>query len=513
MVSVGARSRPAGSSMSRFGVGWLVAFALLALSPSIASAQGRAVIREDAGGVRQLVVTLNKSRTFNVDIPFSQVSVGSSDIADVIPISDRSFYVLGKRQGTTNVTLYDANKRLIAVMDVDVRLDTRSLEQSIRASTGSGAIRVSSTPGRIILSGRPEDSVAADRAVQVAAGLVPTGGAVVNAMGVKSPQQVMLKVRFLEASREGGRELGVNWFAANRSRSTIGNTGLISSGATGPFPGAPGGGGAGVPVIQTLGTLVTGVTSTPFGSLLANVVNSSRGSIDVLISALEEKGVVRRLAEPNLVAQSGEPASFNAGGEYPIPTGSTTSAGVPTITITYKKYGVSLNFLPTVLQRGQINLQINPKVSELDPNNAVTVGGVSVPGILEREAKTTIELRDGQHFAIAGLFQTRSTRLLSQLPWIGSVPILGALFRSTSFQENETDLVIIVTPHLVRPGKPGDAFATPLDERLPGNDVDVFLVGQPEVKRQYQEFVSKGGEVEGPYGHIVSPTLTSTRRK
>ena len=166
-----------------------------------------------------------------------------------------------------------------------------------------------------------------------------------------------------------------------------------------------------------------------------------------------------------------------------------------------------------MLQRGQINLQINPKVSELDPNNAVTVGGVSVPGILEREAKTTIELRDGQHFAIAGLFQTRSTRLLSQLPWIGSVPILGALFRSTSFQENETDLVIIVTPHLVRPGKPGDAFATPLDERLPGNDVDVFLVGQPEVKRQYQEFVSKGGEVEGPYGHIVSPTLTSTRRK
>ena len=174
-----------------------------------------------------------------------------------------------------------------------------------------------------------------------------------------------------------------------------------------------------------------------------------------------------------------------------------------TPTIEFKPFGVRLSFTPTVLQKGIINLRIAPEVSELDFANAVTISGTTIPSLIKRNAITTIELRDGQSFAIAGLLQANDLRLRSQLPWLGSVPVLGSLFSSMNYQKHETDLVIIVTPHLVQPAAPGQRLASPLDQRLPSNDIDFFLNGKSEVRKSYSDYVTSGGEVQGPYGHMI----------
>jgi pilus assembly protein CpaC len=261
-----------------------------------------------------------------------------------------------------------------------------------------------------------------------------------------------------------------------------------------------------IPLLGAAGTLASGAV--PYASLLTSVLRLPNGmSIDSLITALETKGALRRLAEPNLIALSGDSARFLAGGEFPVPIPNTTTNGFPTVTIEYKKFGVELAFVPTVLSRGVINLRVEPSVSELDFANAVVIAGTTIPALSVRDARTTIELRDGQSFAIAGLLQTRNRQDVSQVPWIGSVPVIGALFSSKSYQQQETDLVIIVTPRLVAPAAPGQQLASPLDSRLPANDVDFFLNGQVEVKKRYIDYVNSGGDVRGPYGHIIAPDV------
>jgi len=447
----------------------------------------------------------------------------------VKPLGDRTIYVLGKQTGTTNIVLFDDAARQIGVLDVEVTIDTGSLQQNILGSTGSGGIRVRSTEGQVILTGTAVDAVAAEKAMAIATGSAPRGAVVVNAMNVAAPQQVMLEVRFLEANRLAGRELGVNLSGANANGTNVGNTGLgnVVPGATGRAaigginPQATGrtlGLGdrtdvganptGSIPLLGTAATLIGGLT--PFGSLLTSVLRLNNGtSVDLLLTALETKGLVRRLAEPNLIALSGDSARFLAGGEFPVPVASTPGANlVQTVTIEFKKFGVELAFVPTVLSRGVINLRIEPSVSELDFTNAITISGTTIPALTRRDARTTVELRDGQSFAIAGLLQTRNRQDISQLPWIGSVPVLGALFRSSSYQQQETDLVIIVTPRLVAPAVPGQVLASPLDSRLPANDVDFFLNGQMEVRKRYNDYVNSGGDIKGPYGHIIAPEVT-----
>jgi pilus assembly protein CpaC len=327
-------------------------------------------------------------------------------------------------------------------------------------------------------------------------------------MNVAPSQQVMLKVRFLEASRDAGRDLGVNWFASNGSGTRGVSTGqgqFQTTNGTTPANTTPGG----IPLFQTAGTLV-GTAQAPFGVILANLVNKGT-QIDVLVSALETKGLIRRLAEPTLAALSGDTAQFLAGGEFPVPIAATSANGIVTPTIEFKPFGVRLSFTPTVLANGVINLRIAPEVSELDFANAVTISGTTVPSLIKRDATTTIELRDGQSFAIAGLLQANDLRLTSQIPWLGSVPVLGALFRSMHYQKHETDLVIIVTPHLVQPAAPGQRLASPLDQRLPSNDVDFFVFGQGEIPKKYDAYETPVG-VQGPYGHIIPLEPSSKHR-
>ena len=446
--------------------------------------------------VRHIVITVNKSQTVTFPTPFKTASIASTEFADVTPLTDRSLYIQGKKVGTTSVSMFDQNMQLVELLDLEITIDTRNLQEKIRQSTGS-SIRVSSSNGEVVLSGMAPDAVAADHAVSIAKSMgksMGTSAEIVNAMTVAPTQQVMLKVRFLEASRDAERDIGVNWFGSNASGTRGVSTGL----------GAPvvGSGGGGIPLISSAGALV-GSGGQPFGVVLANLVNGGT-NIDVMLSALETKGLVRRLAEPNLVALSGDTARFLAGGEFPVPTAvSTTSGAGVTPTVEFKKFGVSLAFSPTVLSRGLINLRIAPEVSEIDPTVGVTFSGTTIPGLVTRNAQTTIELRDGQSFAIAGLLQDRNARAIKQVPWIGSVPVLGSLFRSSAYQNHETDLVIIVTPILVRPATPADRLASPLDQRLPSNDVDFFVNGQMEVPKRYSDYLTSGGGLNGPYGHIV----------
>lgn len=479
---------------------WLLVLAAMTLMSLVGSmpAGAQTSVKVEVAATRHVYVTLHKSVTLRLGEAFASTVVGAPEVADVLPMSDRVIYVQGKKIGTTNVSAFDKDKKLIAIVDVTVAIDSASIAQQIRSSTGARGIRVSSSNGQVVLSGVARDATVADRAVTIAKAATPTLP-VVNAMSVASAQQVMLKVRFLEVTREAGRNLGVNWYVAQSGRGF--NTGF---GAPTQVDQSPSDTPGGIPLFQTLSTFAGSTTGAPFGVAIANLVNNNNTSVDLMISALESKGLVRSLAEPDLVALSGDTASFLAGGEIPVPVVQSSAGAVPVINVEYKPFGVQLTFSPTVLAGGVINLRLAPSVSELDFTNAVIVSGFRIPALTKREARTTIELRDGQSFAIAGLLQSQGLRNIAQLPWIGSVPVLGALFRSTAFQQRETDLVVMVTPHLVQPATPGQRLASPLQRTLPGNDIDLFLMGRTDLrKRSHRDVAERGGVGAAPSGYIL----------
>jgi pilus assembly protein CpaC len=331
---------------------------------------------------------------------------------------------------------------------------------------------------------------------------------IVNALRVTDAQQVLLEVRFLEATRDASRELGIGFQGLNstgRGFATGGGSSRTlcspptsvacnnnaSIQDTTPHPAGAAG------VATGLAPLLSGAT--PFGAILAHVLGGGL-PIDMAVKALETKGLVRELAEPNLTALSGETASFQAGGAIPYsqaqfsPSGGAAAQGTQ-----FENYGIQLQFTPTVLDDGVIHLRLHPSVSE--PDKSIVVNGQ--PGLLKRETETTIELHDGQSFAISGLLQTLNTKNIQQLPWVGQVPIFGALLRSAAYQKHETDLVVIITVHLVRPAVPGDVLHTPFDKTRPSNDPELFLFGTMEVNRdQLSGFATCEG-VKGPCGHII----------
>jgi pilus assembly protein CpaC len=415
-------------------------------------------------------VSIGKSADVRTDAGFLDVTVGDPEVADVNVLTDHSLSILGRKSGTTRVSVYGEGKKLVGVFDVEVSYDTSMLAAEITRRFSSSGIRVSTVNGKIMLSGTAADAVTVDQAVSIAKQFGPD---VINSIAVASPQQVMLEVRFVEATRQASREIGVQWNVFG-SRGTA-NIGDRKPAGTLPLPAPSDAGHWGA------GEVAAGVLSggQPFGVLAARMI-AGGVTTDAFINALEQKGLARSLAEPNLVALSGDTASFLAGGEYPIPV----AGSLGTVTVDYKRYGVGLAFTPTVLRDGLINMKIEPEVSQFDPAHTVAVGnGINVPALIVRRASTTVELRDGQSFVIGGLLQNVSSNAQEQLPWLGDVPVLGALFSSKSYQKNETDLAIIVTPHLVRPLRPGDQAKTPLDNSLPPNDADFFLLGKNEIPR------------------------------
>ena len=463
-------------------IGVAIAIAATTAFPAIAAAQ---ITVSEADEVRagELSVPLNKSQVLRSDRPFAKALIGNPAIADVLPLSDQSLYVLGKKMGTTSLTLYDRSNMLIAVIDVAVGPDVTSLKRQLSELMPSDQVGARMANDSVILEGIVSSGPAADRAVQVAETYAP--GKVINLLSIGSAQQVMLEVRFSEIKRGALKDIGFSSF-------------LTGSGNNG-FQGVIGGGASLTPslgsVVTTVTDPVTGevtTTTTPnppqlsLGSIvdsfgiLGRIVRIGGLNIDATFNALERKGVVTTLAEPTLVALSGETASFLAGGEFPIPVAqSGTSDGGAAISVEYKQFGVSLAFTPTVLADGVINMEVAPEVSSIDPSASVVVNNLRVPGLQTRRAKTTVELRDGESFALAGLLRRDFQDTVRQFPILGSIPIIGTLFRSSNFQKEETELVIIVTPRLVKPVRAA-AMKLPTDRATPPDEADLFLLGRTD---------------------------------
>jgi pilus assembly protein CpaC len=458
--------------------------ALVAMTLAVPSAHAKnltpdldpdiAPVKAFSGKISRAAIVAKKSQVVEVGRAYATALVGEADIADVVPLSDHSIYVLGKKVGATRITVVGQDQKVIQIIEVDVTPDLENLRTKLKENVPESHIRVSSVNGGIVLSGTVFDAPAVERAMAIAKRYSPD--AITNAMGVAAPQQVMLEVRFVEASRSASRELGISGRTRSAGTQVDSNRQLFNTGA-GPLQAA---------------AILSGAE--PFGTLLSRVLEGGT-NVDVMIRALEERSLARRLAEPNLVTTSGDTASFLAGGEFPFPVSSKDNQ----ISVEFKQFGVALAFTPTVLNGGLINLKIAPEVSDIDNVNAVTINNVKIPGLTVRRANTTVELKDGQSIAIAGLLQHSNRTNQTQLPWIGEVPVLGALFRSAAFQKEESDLVIIVTPRLVKPARPDEPLATPLDKPMAANDADFFINGRSEVRGDEP----RRGEAK-PFGHIIS---------
>lgn len=457
----------------------VLAFAILAKDVSAQPVISKVNGNKHAG---ELIVPVNKSQVLRLDVPFANLLVGNPKIADVLALTNQSIYVLGKEIGTTSLIISDRNKQPIAVLDIVVSHDVAGLKARLFEVLPKEKIEVRNVNGSVILSGRVSSATRVSQAAAIAKQYAPDPAKVVNLLSVKGSQQVMLAVRFAEVKRSIAKELGLNTKLTGKKFSITTGDAL----ASGAFS-------ATAFLAGTLG---------PMGIAAAN--------LSILFDALEEKGVVKTLAEPNLIALSGDTASFLAGGEFPVPVAQSTNDGGSTITIEFKEFGVSLSFTPTVLDDGLINIVVAPEVSTIDTTNSVTLSGFTIPGLTTRRAKTTVELRDGQSFAIAGLIQSDFQDTIRQIPGLGDVPILSALFRSTDFKRDETELVIIVTPHLVKPAEPG-TLRTPVDNFALPSDSDMYLFGRPEplvpvgrsAKAANSAAVEGAGGIKGRYGHIV----------
>lgn len=387
-----------------------------------------------------LNVPMNRAVVVESDVPFAELSIANPGIADISTLTDKTIYVLGKAPGRTTLTLLSPEGQLISNIDVHVTPDIAEFKERLQQILPGENIEVRTANDGIVLSGTVSSTAKLDRALDLANRYAPER--VSNLMVVGGTQQVMLKVRFAEMNRTVSKALGGNL--------TISGSGSDASGVI------TGGGG--------LANAAGGIgLSFGVGDL----------SFDILLEALETKGMVRTLAEPNLTALSGQEAKFLAGGEYPVPV----SQDDDTITVEYKPFGVELNFTPVVVDQDIINLTIDAAVSSLDPANGFSLtSGFDISAFKRRETSTTVEMRDGESFAIAGLLQDDFRNDVTQVPWAADIPVLGALFRSADYQRAQSELVIIVTPHLVSPVA-GEALALPTDRiRIP-TERELFLFG------------------------------------
>ena len=466
-------------------VGLMLSVSPMAL-PTAAHADTVRVVK--SGTQAALSVPMNRAVVVESETPFAELSIANPAIADISSLSDQTIYVLGKSPGTTTLTLLDGNGRLITNVDVRVAADVSEFKERLRQILPGEKIEVRTANDGIVLSGTVSSIIRMQRALDLAERYAPDR--VSNLMSVGGVQQVMLKVRFAEMERSVSKSLS----ASLSMRGNAFNNNLGIAGGTNTTAG-------GAAQSQSL------VGNPPAGSSqnASMLLGFNAGSvgIGVLLEALESKGVVRTLAEPNLTALSGQEAKFLAGGEYPVPVAQDNNR----TTVQFKPFGIELNFIPRVLDDNLINLELQAAVSSIDPSNGFEQGGFRIDAFKRRETSTTVELRDGESFAIAGLMQDDFRNLKGQVPWLGDIPILGALFRSAEYNRQQSELVIIVTAHLVSPTR-GEALALPTDRVTPPTEKDLFLHGRLQGGGPSGSLRGAAGEVArqdftGSYGYVM----------
>jgi pilus assembly protein CpaC len=424
-------------------------------TPATRPAEDEAVITQGLDSDGTLKLSLNKSRLLitahrlrSAESDSAAVTAGSADVATALPISPRSILVTGKKTGTTNLIIEDELGHR-QVVEVTVSVDLGMLNAQLKSLSSDASIVAADSDGMVVLRGHVPNLKIADEAAQLAA---PYGVKVLNFLEVAGGQQVLLEVKFAEVNRTVESELGVN-FAYSDGRSIGGmNTGGIGN-------------------ISSSGSALVA------GSGAANIFGEGvvgRTVFDYFVQALRQNNLLRVLAEPNLVTMSGEQASFLAGGQIPIPVPQPGASGT-TITIQYQSYGVKLNFIPVVLGNGRIRLKVAPEVSDLDHANGVQLDGFNIPAFTTQNLQTVVELGEGQTFCLAGLLNNKVTATTNVTPGLGDLPVLGALFRSVQYQRSETELVVMVTPHLVEAMNPDQVTPVAGEHWRYPSEADMFL--------------------------------------
>lgn len=415
-------------------IGFLSAFLV---QPMARPAQAQGFVRVEPAPKETISLAVGSGQLLRVTSAFSSLFVADPAVADIQVKSPRLLYLTGTGVGETTLFAVDEADNVLLSARVRVTHNTDALQRGIARVAPRGQVSATTVDRSLVVTGSVGSSQEAADVMQVASQFVDDPASVVNRLSVAAPTQVNLQVRIAEVGRNIDRRLGIRWNAIGLNPGGALTLGLV--------------GGGGV----------------PNGYSASAGYTSPRLNLDIILQALSEEGLVTILAEPNLTARSGESASFLAGGEFPYAVRNENQN-----TILFKNFGIGLDFTPTVLDGGRISLAVATEVSELDFSNSL-----AVPALKSRRVETTVDLGSGQSFAIAGLMQNNSSQNATRLPALGSIPILGALFRSTSFQRGQTELVIIVTPVIVNPTS-GRRLATPVDTYVPPNDFERILLGR-----------------------------------
>lgn len=428
---------------------------MLAVALFATSAQAQSDFYAAMGNGGAVVnVEVNKGTPIRLRAPAASVAVADPSIADVQVISPKMLFVNGRGIGETSIIAVDAGDNVVFESTINVTHNLSRLQRAVEEMSPGAKVSASSTDNAIILKGDIDSPVMAEKMQRLATSFLRgEGQSVISMLDTSGGDQVMLKVRIVELARSELKRFGINW----ESLITTGNF-LFGLGQGRDF-------------VNAAGAFVRATNDD--NSLNVGYRNGAT-SINGVIDALEDDGLVSILAEPNLTTRSGQPASFLAGGEYPIPVPG--QDGI--VTIEYRQFGVSLQFTPIVLSADKISLSVMPEVSALSTATAIELNGTSVPGLTTRRASTTVDLGSGQTFAIAGLLRNDNTNNVSKFPGLGDLPVLGPLFRSSEFRNDQTELVILVTPYIVKPVDKSELLATPLDGYKPATDSERILDGK-----------------------------------
>ncbi len=457
----------------------LAAILLGLVNPHVNAQPSESVVLEfGSKQSRELRLSIGRSQIIHSNRPLEQVVIGAPDVADIKLLNSRQVLILGIKPGLTNLVFRDKNNSLIALMDVTVSYDLTGLKRKIHdVLPVEGSVEVRGSNDSVILSGSVTSSIALETVLELTRSFVPADK-IVNTMAVGGGHQVMLDVQVAEINRQNLREFGIG---VNIEDGDTNGWGFSS---------------------------VPGISS-PFGTVdFTQGPNKYFNSFTAQLKAMEQKGLAKLLAEPNLVALSGQEASFLAGGEFPIPV----PDGDGDVTLEFKEFGVGIKFKPTVLSEQKINLKVKSEVSAVDNTNSISLNNIIAPAFVTRRADTTVEMADGQSFAIAGLLQDDANNLINQFPILGDVPILGALFRSTDYQRKESELLIVITTRLVKPVAAG-TIKNLTDSFVPPSALDQYLLGRlqggPLFRRfsnrsEHESAAEEQAAIDGLFGHQLA---------